>query len=145
MKNENEAINKWINGLGDMNKFLRGENPLPKKDKKADASSWECKPFTSCTKIECNIILTPSEFKIISMGHIPEVMEDHWFMYCDEKSINYFRSWTGFQTFKGYYKKENGQYIIYMLEINNNKNEYSEDDINKSLNLFIDLITSECK
>ena len=41
------------------------------------------------------------------MGHIPEVMEDHWFMYCDENSINYFRSWTGNQIFKGYYRLEN--------------------------------------
>lgn len=140
-----EAIYKWQFGLGDMNKYLNGENPLPKKDKKADAQSWKCTPFSNYEKVDCNIILTKDEFKILSMGHIPEVMEDHWFMYCDENSINYFRSWTGIQIFKGYYKVENNSYIIYMLEINNTKDEYNEPDLSKSVKLFNYLIETECK
>lgn len=140
-----EAIYMWQNGLGDMNKYLNGENPLPKKDKKANADSWKCTPFSNCKKIDCNIVLTPIEFQILSMGHIPEVMEDHWFMYCDENSVNYFRSWTGIQIFKGYYQLENNSYIIYALEINDNKDEYNEIDLNKSFRLFSNLIESECK
>ncbi len=139
------AIYMWQNGLGDMNKFLNGENPLPKKDKKADAGSWKCTPFSNCKRIDCNIVLTQEEFDVLSMGHIPEVMEDHWFMYCDNNSVNYFRSRTGIQIFKGYYKLENDVYIIYALEINDNKDEYNETDINRSLKLFNDLIVSECK
>lgn len=139
------AIYMWQNGLGDMNKFLNGENPLPKKDKKADAGSWKCTPFSDCKRIDCNIVLTQEEFEVLSMGHIPEVMEDHWFMYCDNNSVNYFRSWTGIQIFKGYYKLENDVYIIYALEINDNKDEYNETDINRSLKLFNDLIVSKCK
>lgn len=139
------VVDTWTNGLGDMNKFLNGENPLPKKDKKADAGSWKCTPFSNCKRIDCNIVLTQEEFEVLSMGHIPEVMEDHWFMYCDNNSVNYFRSWTGIQIFKGYYKLENSTYIIYELEINDNKDEYKETDINRSLKLFNDLIISECK
>lgn len=140
-----EAIYMWKNGLGDMNKYLNGENPLPKKNKKANADSWKCIPFSNCKRIDCNIVLTQKEFEILSMGHIPEVMEDHWFMYCDKSSVNYFRSWSGIQIFKGYYKLDNNSYIIYALEINDNKDEYNETDINKSLKLFNDLIVSECK
>ena len=142
---KDKVINTWTNGLGDINKYLNGQNPLPKKKKKADASSWKCIPFDKSVKIECNIVLTKKEFEILFMGHIPEVMEDHWFMYCDENSVNYFRSWTGIQIFKGYYRIENETCIIYSLEINNNKEEYNEDDINKSRNLFNYLINSECK
>ena len=72
-------------------------------------------------------------------------MEDHWFMFCDDNSINYFRSWTGIQIFKGHYKLENGSCVIYALEINDNKEEYNEDDIHQSLRLFNELITTECK
>lgn len=140
-----EAIYMWQNGLGDMNKYLNGENPLPKKDKKANADSWKCIPFSNCKRIDCNIVLTQKEFEVLFMGHIPEVMEDHWFMYCDENSVNYFRSWTGIQIFKGYYKLENNSYIIHALEINDNKDEYNETDISKSLKLFNDLIVSKCK
>ncbi len=140
-----EIVNIWQNGLGDINKLLNGENPLPKKDKKANADSWKCKPFINYKKIDCNIVLTKEEFNNLSMGHIPEAMEDHWFMFCNEESINYFRSWTGIQIFKGYYKLENDSYIIYLLEVNANKEEYKEADLNKALKLFNDLITSECK
>lgn len=66
-------------------------------------------------------------------------------MFCDENSINYFRSWTGIQIFKGYYKLEKGYYVIYLLEINNDKEEYGERDIYNSLNLFNDLIRANCK
>lgn len=135
----------WSNGLGDMNKYFNGENPLPKKEKKATIDSWKCKPFSSYKKINCSITLKKDEFNILSMGHIPEVMEDHWFMYCDENSVNYFRSWTGIQIFKGYFKPVGDSYIIYLLEINDNTDEYSEKNINNSLNLFNNLITAECK
>lgn len=135
----------WQTGLGDMNKLLNGENPLPKKDKKANKDSWKCTPFSKYKRVECNITLTPKEFEILSLGHIPEVMEDHWFMYCDNESINYFRSWTGIQIFKGYYKYENNNYIIYELEINDNKEEYGEDNIDRSISLFTNLIIAECK
>ena len=139
------AIYLWQNGLGDMNKYLNGENPMPKKDKKATPESWKCIPFTKTKKIPCSIFITREEFEILSMGHIPEVMEDHWFMYCDNESINYFRSWTGIQIFKGYYKIENDLCCIGVLEINDNKEEYNEEDIVKSLKLFNDLIQAECK
>lgn len=140
-----KIIGMWQNGLGDMRKYLKGENPLPKKDKKANSDSWKCTPFSEYKRVDCNIVLTQKEFEILSMGHIPKVMEDHWFMFCDEESVNYFRSWTGIQLFKGYYKLENNSYIIYALEINDNKDEYRETDINRSLKLFNDLIESECK
>lgn len=138
------VVDTLKNGLGDMNKHPDGENPLQKRSK-ADANSWKCIPFSSSIKIECNIVLTQNEFQILSMGHIPEVMEDHWFMFCDKNSVNYFRSWTGIQIFKGHYKLENCSYIIYLLEINDNKEEYNENDINKSLNLFNNLIRNKCK
>lgn len=144
-KNKEKAIYMWQTGLGDMNKFLNGENTLPKKDKKADSTSWKCIPFSNFIRIDCNIVLTQEEFEVLSMGHIPEVMEDHWFMYCDDNSVNYFRSWTGLQLFKGYYKFENNNYIIYAVEINNDKDVYRETNMNRALKLFTDLIVSECK
>ena len=140
-----KVINMWVNGSGDMNKSLKGENPLPPKKEKANIDSWKCIPLSKYKKINCNIVLTKEEFDILSMGHIPVAMEDHWFMYCDENSINYFRSWTGIQIFKGYYRLENVSCVIYLLEINDNKDEYKEKSLKKSRDLFENLIISECK
>ena len=140
-----KIVTLWKNGLGDMNQFLQGRNPLPKKDKKADKYSFKNIAFTESILVDCHLVLTKKEFGILSMGHIPEVMEDHWFMYCDDISINYFRSWTGIQIFKGYYHIDQDTYVIDSLEINHNKNEYFEEDISKSIQLFYDLITMECR
>ena len=66
-KNE-KAIYVWQTGLGNMSKYLNSENPLPKKDKKANADSWKCIPFSNFQKTDCNIVLTKKEFEILSMG-----------------------------------------------------------------------------
>ena len=128
-----------------MNKESNGKNPLPNKEKKANKDSWKTLDFKTFDKVDCNIKITKEEMDILIMGHIPEVMEDHWFMYCDDDSINYYRSWTGIQIFKAYYKLVDNEYVIYNIEINNNKDEYSEDNIQKSLELFNKLILKESK
>ena len=89
--------------------------------------------------------ITKEEMNILKMGHIPEVMEDHWFMYCDDNSINYYRSWTGIQIFKAYYKIVDDEYVIYEIDVNNNKDEYNEENIQKSVELAKKLISNECK
>ena len=139
----------WINVLKRVDYLIELVNIfekiiIGKKGNRADADDWKCIPFSKFKKAECNIVLTQKEFEKIFMGHIPMAMEDHWFMYCDNESINYFRSWTGIQIFKGYYRFENNHYVINLLEINNNKNEYTEDDTKKSIETFNHLIKSEC-
>lgn len=143
-KNE-KVLYEWTMGLGDMNKTCNGENPLPNKNIRATKHSWKNTDFKFFDKVECNIKISEEEMNILKMGHIPEVMEDHWFMYCDDDAINYYRSLSGIQIFKGYYKLINGEYIIYTIEINKNKNEYNEENIDRSVNLFKSLIKAECK
>ena len=54
--NINESIYLWQTGLGDMNKYLKGENPLPNKSKKATIDSWKgCRKLTKYKKIECTL------------------------------------------------------------------------------------------
>ena len=140
-----KAINEWTIRLDDMNKTFNSENPLPSKKTKATKDSWKNIDFNTCDKVDCNIKITEDEMNVLKMGHIPKAMEDHWFMYCDDNSINYYRSWTGIQIFKAYYKLMYNEYIIYMIEINNNKEEYNEENIQNSIDLFKNLIKAECK
>ena len=80
----------------------------------------------------------------LKKGYIPQTMEEHWFMYCDDISINYYRSWTGIQIFKGHYKLIDGEYVIYAIDINKNKNEYNPETLENAINLFKDLIKASC-
>ena len=102
----------------------------------ATKDSFKSIPFTSYDKVKVDITLNKDEFELLKKGHIAREMEDHWNMYTDDNSINYLRSWTGIQIFKALYKFENDSYLIYELDINNNKEEYNEEDINQSVELF---------
>lgn len=63
----------------------------------ATADDWECQPMPTegTINININFLLSHAQMKKILMGHIPTAQEDHWFMYCTDSYIRFFRSWTG--------------------------------------------------
>lgn len=65
-------------------------------------------------------------------------------MFCDDQSVNYFRSWTGHQIFKGYYRFEGDFIVIYSLKINNDKSIYGERNISAALRSFEDMVGYHC-
>ncbi len=115
---------------------------------KVTKNSWKHLPFKTYETFEFNKKLSMEEFNKLKQGHLPEAMEDHWFMYCDEDSINWIRSWTGIQIFKGFYRIENNECIIYSVQINNNKDEYQPKSYYESLGVFehlVDCYSTESK
>lgn len=121
LTDEQKALLAWKLGPGDSNKFLRGENPIPEKKVRATAESWKNKPMSDkFGTLALHVHITDENMKIIQMGHIPEVMEDHWFMWCDDTHIRFYRSWTGECMFEAEYCKENqGEgYIIGNVKVN---------------------------
>ena len=45
-------------------------------------------------------IFTSVEIERLKVGLIPKVMEDKWFIYYDNHTLNIHRSWTGFHIYK---------------------------------------------
>lgn len=66
------------------------------------------------TEIELGLPVKAEEFEILSMGHIPRVMEDHWFMYFDGDALCFHRSWTGICIYKVHveHAKEGDGYVL---------------------------------
>ena len=92
----------------------------------------------------------PFDFKIpnnamaiIRKGHIPEVQEDHWFMYCDDEYIRYFRSWTGMCGFEAHYKKAEGGYVVDNLKMNHALAEFGVNGDEAGAALFCYLVIAE--
>lgn len=97
---------------------------------KATKDSWKNIPMENNIKeLDVNIIISKEDMELIKLGHVPYEMEDHWFMYVDEgsKTINYYRSWTGIQVYKAYYKEEE-KIIIYKLIVNIDGYRYKDND-----------------
>lgn len=119
--NTQEAMLFWKLAPGDVNKAMLDQDPNPCKDTVATAQSW--KDLQSLPerigRIAADIPIEPQDMDIIRRGHIPEVMEDHWFMYCDDRTIRYFRSWTGICIFEAdYSRKDENQYHITEIRVN---------------------------
>ena len=80
---------------------------------------------------------------IVKYGHIPEAMEDHWFMYCDENTIRYYRSWTGICVYAAKYEDNGTICRITELTVNRDPEQYGCTDNEHDVALFMALLTEE--
>lgn len=142
---EKQALSMWKLGLGDMNKLLNGESPLPAKVEIATKDSWDIEEMPKqCMTIPAQIPVSNEAMDIIRMGHIPEVQEDHWFMYCDDDTIRYHRSWSGICIYIAHYiKLEDKGFVIDSITVNRNPEQYNETDPTADFELFMMLLKSE--
>ena len=144
-KKQSQAIMLWKLGLGNMSKLFNGEDSMPEKTKVAKSTSWKTEPMpqTDISRIKVNISVTEEDMLIIRKGHIPEAMEDHWFMYCDDEYIRYFRSWTGTCAFEAHFHKKEKLYIIDEIIINHALVEFGVNGDEAGAALFLYLLIAE--
>lgn len=71
------------------------------------------------------------ELKLLSYGFIPEEMEDKWFIYMENNTLYFHRSWTGICIFKIEFKPNNKHIVI----ANNNKEQFTLDSNKKLIEL----------
>jgi len=144
---EKLAIMKWKLGLGDFNKAMVGEDPLPDKSIIATPESWKTSPMPSDPREISDICfdfpIPEDSMKTIFKGHIPAVQEDHWFMYCDSEWIRYFRSWTGMCAFEAHYTKNERGYVVDRLRMNHALAEFGVNGNDAGEALFQYLILAE--
>ena len=135
----------WKMGAGNSAKRFNGDNPIPPKTMVATKESWNSLPMPDKeTTILLNVTIPKEAMHIIKYGHIPEAMEDHWFMYCDEDTIRYYRSWTGICIFVAKYVPHGDNFRITSLSVNRDPEQYISTDDNKDTALFMALLTEEC-
>lgn len=138
-----KALKMWTMGAGNSGRRFNMENPMPEKSRVAAADSWRTRPLERFVTVQQDFYLTAHQMEIVRFGHIPDAMEDHWFMYCDDRAIRYYRSWTGICFAEAYYEKCGEEYHITELRINNNPKEYQLNNVDAAVALFYGLLLSE--
>lgn len=142
---QDEVLKLWTMGAGNSAKRFNGENPMPAKSKVATKDSWKNLPMPEKKlSIKLNVTIPKEAMHIIKYGHIPEAMEDHWFMYCDEDSIRYYRSWSGICIFEAKYEPYGDDFRITALSVNRDPEQYGSTDADKDAAHFLKLLTEEC-
>lgn len=141
------AIMRWKLGLGNFNGVIEGGDGLPPKKQKATADSWKTMAMpddeNDISHVDARIEISLEQMEILRKGHIPEVQEDHWFMYCTDDCIRYYRSWTGMCAFEGFYHEENHRFIIDKVNMNRGLCEFGVNGDKAGLALFVYLIAAE--
>lgn len=135
----------WKLGMGHIGRLLNGEDNMPNKGRRATIEDWktEAMPKDYITKVPMYYELSKEKMDVLKKGHIPEAMEDHWFMYCDRSYIRYYRSWTGMCAFEAHYHKVQNNYIIDSLTMNHRLDEFGVNGEGPAMVLFLYLIESE--
>ena len=141
---EEKTLMMWKLGAGNSAKRFNGENPIPEKTKVATKDTWNVEPMPEKrVVIPLDETISCDAMRVVKYGHIPNAMEDHWFMYCDESTIRYYRSWTGFCIYVAKYV-DNGIFCkITELMVNRDPKQYGCTDNDHDVALFMALLTEE--
>lgn len=141
---EEKALMMWKLGAGNSAKRFNGENPIPEKTKVATKDTWNVEPMPEKRVVIPLDETIPSDAMcVVKYGHIPDAMEDHWFMYCDESTIRYYRSWTGFCIYVARYVDNGIICKITELMVNRDPEQYGCTDNEHDVALFMALLTEE--
>lgn len=80
------------------------------------------------------------EMEQIQSGLVPKEMEDKWFIYYDNDSLNFHRSWTGHQIYKLTFTHLDTTSKVTHILVNRDASEYNEQDDIYDINLLNFLI-----
>lgn len=93
---------------------------------------WKCERAPKNTVISSfEYTYSPKELDVLRQGFIPGSMEDKWFCYYENGTVNFYRSWTGKLIFRVILNKETNTHIV----IKYYNNEEEKEDL-MSLNAF---------
>ena len=105
-----QALAMWRLGFGDQNNAFFGiETPAApgelggteRKPKRAIKSDWKIQEMPAEQSVfAINLPISADEFETLAWGHIPQTMEDHWFMYFDGEALCFHRSYSGLCIFR---------------------------------------------
>lgn len=139
-----QAMAMWKLGFGNMNDELFPERGGNKPRRRAIKGDWNTHrmPRNSKTHLRVAIELSEEDFETLAWGHIPQEMEDHWFMYFDGESFNFYRSWTGYFIFKAHVERTDDGFLIQDVTVNREKDQYAET-CDRRDELLVEILVSQ--
>ncbi len=107
---------------------------------KAKRDSWKTLPMPNAKKrLLVNKHFTQREFEQISLGLIPQRMEDKWFIYLEDDLLNFHRSWTGQSVYQVQFRQNQNEWEVFQTWVNRDPKQYriSDDDYDVALLSFL--------
>jgi hypothetical protein len=110
----------------------------------AMSTDWKTAPLPSMrSTIRLDRVFSLQEMKCISGGLVPEQMEDKWFIYCQECTLYFHRSWTGVCIYSVKFTIEGDNYRMIEADVNRDPEQYQETSEEKDgamISYLIDIL-----
>lgn len=105
------------------------------------SNMWEIQSMPNENmKLDYKRAFTKQEFDKISIGHLPREMEDKWFIFMENNSLYFHRSWTGVCIYIVTFQNDGDKNTTVETIVNRDKEQYAETDDESDINLLNDLI-----
>jgi ADP-ribosyl-[dinitrogen reductase] hydrolase len=93
----------------------------------AQPTDWKTQSMPRETEIlGFHRIFSYNEFERVRTGLVPREMEDKWFIYYENQTLNIHRSWTGYHIYKiTIQQQEDNTYAVTQTIVNRNKEQYN--------------------
>lgn len=129
MDDAKKVLMQWSLGFGDANERLFGNGGGERPKRRAIKSDWKTHrmPRTHA-RLDLGLRIIQDEFERLAFGHIPQAMEDHWFMHFDGDSFCFYRSWTGYCIFKVHVVRDKADFLLDYAIVNRKPEQYGETD-----------------
>jgi hypothetical protein len=115
----------------------------PEEREIARSNSWENKAMPdSVVALPFDKTYSIAEFGVLSRGCIPKEMEDKWFVFMDDNTLFFHRSWTGLCIYKVIFEKNADRYVAVAAFVNQDPDEYNCSNSNYETTLLTWLIES---
>ena len=113
-------------------------------DKPAGPTDWKTEPLPAeRTTIALDRLFSPREMDRIRVGCIPEMMEDKWFVYWQDDTLYFHRSWTGYCIYVVHFVRESEAWRMVRADVNRDyeQYQYTNDDYDaRMISYLIDLL-----
>ena len=112
--------------------------------KAARASDWKTQTLPSTrAAIELRRVFSNDEVNHLRRGFLPEEMEDKWFIYWQDDTLFFHRSWTGYCIYVAHFQCIDGEWRLIGAEANRDPEQYhlsSDHQEAKMIDYLIDLL-----
>lgn len=94
------------------------------------STDWQIQPMPGETGIlPFQRIFSLEEFERIRLGLVPAEMEDKWFIYCENHTLNFHRSWTGHHIYAvSLQSLDDNTYQVTKAIVNRDGQQYNQQD-----------------
>lgn len=95
----------------------------------AKSTDWTLLPFPDEVKeLSFQREFPERQMRNIKLGFLPKQMEDKWFVYYENDTLNFHRSWSGIHIYQISFAVSGGQGKVIKALVNRNAGQYKEQD-----------------